>query len=100
MEAQATIAAARRRLDGADIVVLACMALAALLAWLWLVAPAEMAMDVTPRPWSAAYLGPAFVMWALTLAMVGGLLHALSAACLALRDIAPLSREVRTAAAA
>ena len=65
-----------RRLGAADLVVLACLAAAAGLAWLWLAsAPAgmgdsdSMAMDsIGAEIWSASYLLPAFVMWLLMMA--------------------------------
>ncbi len=49
-----------------DMIVLGCVAAAAALAWLWLAGGAAMdhAMPM-PAIWSAAYLGPAFAMWAL-----------------------------------
>jgi predicted metal-binding membrane protein len=58
--------AAARRLRLEDLVVLGCLAAAALLAWLWLAggAATDHAMAM-PSTWSAAYLGPAFAMWAL-----------------------------------
>ena len=66
--------AAARRLRGGDLIVLACLAAAVLLAWLWLAggsggehgaAMAGMAATEPPAVWSAGYLGPAFLMWAL-----------------------------------
>ena len=64
--------AALRRLLSHDVLIsAAALILAAGLAWAWLVATAsaDMADDhmamMTVEPWSAAYLGPAFVMWAL-----------------------------------
>ena len=48
---------------------LACLALAAALALVWLVRGAELSMGaMMAPPWSAAYLGPAFAMWALMMA--------------------------------
>jgi len=70
--------AAAARLRPQDLIVLACLAAAALLAWLWLAGGMRtehgMAMTATPSVWSAAYLGPAFLMW--TLMMVAMMLPA------------------------
>jgi predicted metal-binding membrane protein len=67
MALRETTAAKPRRLGSEDVVVLSCLAVASLLAWLWLLTPAGdgMAMEGSTSPWSAAYLAPAFVMWAL-----------------------------------
>ena len=57
---------AARRLGREDIVVVAATALAAGLAWLWLARGGGLSMAaMTASPWSAAYLAPAFAMWAL-----------------------------------
>jgi predicted metal-binding membrane protein len=49
-----------------DLVVIACTGLAAGLAWAWLMRGAGLTMDaMMAPPFSAAYLAPAFAMWAL-----------------------------------
>ncbi|MET0180380.1 MAG: DUF2182 domain-containing protein [Novosphingobium sp.] len=67
MASRETAAGARRRIGSEHVVVLSALAVASLLAWLWLLTPTgdAMAMGAGPSPWSASYLGPAFVMWAL-----------------------------------
>lgn len=58
-----------RTLRRDDWIVLACLALAAALAVAWLVRGAGLSMDaMMAPPWSAAYLVPAFAMWALMMA--------------------------------
>jgi predicted metal-binding membrane protein len=49
-----------------DFVVIACTALAVALAWIWLALGGGLSMAaMMAEPWSAAYLAPAFTMWAL-----------------------------------
>ena len=57
---------AARRLRREDIAVLSATALAAGLAWLWLAQGGGLGMAAKMADsWSAAYLVPAFAMWAL-----------------------------------
>ena len=58
---------AARRLKAPDLIVLACLAAAAGLAWLWLAWPRPMGA-MRPEIWSAGYLGAAFLMWLLMMA--------------------------------
>lgn len=69
----AALPAPARRLSGPDLIVLACLAAAVALAWLWLSRQAGadhgMPMPATGASgdavWSASYLAPTFLMWAL-----------------------------------